>query len=220
MLLEVNLNSINLSKISKMTKKQITELSYQIVGHAITVHKQLGPGLLESVYEECLKYELEKHGHLVRQQINVPVVYDELFMDVDLRLDLLVDNLIVVELKAVENVLPVHEAQLITYLKLLEKPQGLLINFYAENITKSMKPFVSEHFRDLPEFSKIEIKTNQYMLLSIFIQVAVCLCASIYTVSWQNIGQLSDNPFKDSNAGRYFYLGLEGSDDLNYSILA
>ena len=107
MLLEVNLNSINLSKISKMTKKQITELSYQIVGHAITVHKQLGPRLLESVYEECLKYELEKHGHLVRQQINVPVVYDELIMDVDLRLDLLVDNLIVVELKAVENVLPV-----------------------------------------------------------------------------------------------------------------
>ena len=71
-----------------------------------------------------------------------------------------------------------------------------------------------------PKFSKIELKTNQYMLLSIFIQVAVCLCASIYTVAWQNIGQLSDNPFEDSNAGRFYYLGLSGSDDLRYSILA
>jgi GxxExxY protein len=135
-----------------MTKKQITELSYEIVGHAITVHKQLGPGLLESIYERCLKYELEKHGHSVMQQVNVPVIYDELFMDVDLRLDLLVDNSIIIEVKALENILPVHEAQLITYMKLLEMPQGLLINFYTDNITKSMKPYVNEHFRDLPEF--------------------------------------------------------------------
>jgi GxxExxY protein len=134
-----------------VTKKQITELSYQIVGHAITVHKQLGPGLLESIYERCLKYELEKHGHLVKQQVNVPVIYDELLMDVDLRLDLLVDDAVIVEVKTVENLLPVHEAQLLTYMKLLEAPQGLLINFYTDNITKSMKPFVNEYFRYLPE---------------------------------------------------------------------
>ena len=144
---------INLgAKIRNMTKKQITELSYTIVGYAIKVHKELGPGLLESVYEKCLKYELIKNGHSVQQQIIVPVVYDELIMDVDLRLDLLVDNSIIIEVKAVENILPVHEAQLITYMKLLEMPQGLLINFYTDNITKSMKPFVNEHFRDLPEF--------------------------------------------------------------------
>jgi GxxExxY protein len=135
-----------------MTKTQITDLSYQIVGCAITVHKQLGPGLLESVYEKCLKYELEKNGHFVQQQVAVPVVYDELRLDVDLRLDLLVDELIIVELKAIENILPVHEAQLLTYMKLLEKPQGLLLNFYTDNITKTAKPFVNEHFRNLPEF--------------------------------------------------------------------
>jgi GxxExxY protein len=134
-----------------MTKKQVTELSYQVIGHAITVHKQLGPGLLESIYERCLKYELEKYGHIVKQQVNVPVIYDELLMDVDLRLDLLVDDAVIVEIKTVENLLPVHEAQLLTYMKLLEVPQGLLINFYTDNITKSMKPFVNEHFRYLPE---------------------------------------------------------------------
>ena len=135
-----------------MTKKLITELSYQIVGCAITVHKQLGPGLLESVYEKCLKYELEKNGHFVQQQVIVPVVYDKITMDVDLRLDLLVDDMIIVELKAIENILPVHEAQLLTYMKLLEKPQGLLINFFTDNITKTLKPFVNDHFRDLQEF--------------------------------------------------------------------
>ncbi len=135
-----------------MTKKQITELSYKIVGYAIKVHKQLGPGLLESVYEKCLKYELEKNGHHVQQQMIVSVIYDEIIMDADLRLDLLVDDLVIIELKAIENLLPVHEAQLLTYMKLLQKPQGLLINFFTDNITKTMKPFVNEHFRDLPEF--------------------------------------------------------------------
>lgn len=134
-----------------MTKKEVTQLSYDITGCAIKVHKTLGPGLLESVYEKCLKYELQKNGFHVLQQLVVPVVYDELVFDTDLRLDLLVNNCVVVELKAVENTLPVHEAQLLTYMKLLEKPQGLLINFYTDNISKSMKPFVNEYFRDLPE---------------------------------------------------------------------
>ncbi|MEI7581841.1 GxxExxY protein [Runella sp.] len=134
-----------------MTKKQVTQLSCEIIGAAIRVHKSLGPGLLESVYEKCLKYELEKNGCIVKQQMNVPVVYDQLIMDVDLRLDLLVNNCIVVELKAIENLLPVHEAQLLTYMKLLQKPQGLLINFFTDNITKSMRPFVNEFFKALPE---------------------------------------------------------------------
>ena len=134
-----------------VTKKSITNLSYEITGCAIKVHKALGPGLLESVYEKCLKYELEKQGYQVKQQLIIPVTYDNLEMDVDLRLDLLVNDLIIVELKAVENILPVHEAQLITYMKLLKKPQGLLINFYTDNITKTMKPFVNEFFRELPD---------------------------------------------------------------------
>jgi GxxExxY protein len=133
------------------TKKLITKLSYEITGLAIKVHKVLGPGLLESVYEKCLKYELVKNGYDVKQQLIVPVFYDNLKMDVDLRLDLLVNDLIIVELKAIENILPVHEAQLLTYMKLLQKPQGLLINFFTDNITKSMKPFVNDFFRQLPE---------------------------------------------------------------------
>ena len=134
-----------------MTKKEITRLSYDIVGCAIKVHKKLGPGLLESVYEQCLKYELEKSGMNVKQQFRIPVMYDDLEMEIDLRLDLLVNDWIVVELKAIENVLPVHEAQLLTYMKLLKKPQGLLINFFTDNITSTMKPFVNEYFRRLPE---------------------------------------------------------------------
>ncbi len=135
-----------------MTKQDVTQLSYEITGLAIKVHKELGPGLLESVYERCLKYELQKNGYKVNQQMVVPVMYDSLSMDVDLRLDLLVNDCIVVELKTVEHILPVHEAQIITYMKLLKKPQGLLINFFTDNITKSLKPFVNEHFRALPDY--------------------------------------------------------------------
>jgi len=130
-----------------MTKTQITQLSYDIVGAAIKVHKILGPGLLESVYEKCLKYQLEQNDHKVIQQVKVPIYYNDLEIQSNLRLDLLVDDTIIVELKAVEHVLPVHEAQLITYMKLLKKPQGLLINFHTENITKSLKPFVNEYFK-------------------------------------------------------------------------
>lgn len=134
-----------------MTKKEITQLSYDITGCAIKVHKELGPGLLESVYEKCMKYELEKRSFQVKQQVAVPIIYDNLYLETDLRLDLLVNDCIIVELKAVEHVLPVHEAQLITYMKILKKPQGLLINFFTDNITKSLKPFVNEYFRALPE---------------------------------------------------------------------
>lgn len=133
------------------SKKSITQLSYEITGLAIKVHKALGPGLLESVYERCLKYELQKNGYDVIQQLTIPVFYDGLVLDVDLKLDLLVNDTIVVELKAVENLLPVHEAQILTYMKLLQKPQGLLINFYTDNITKTLKPFVNEFFRILPD---------------------------------------------------------------------
>ena len=134
-----------------MTKKEVTKLSYEIVGCAIEVHKEIGPGLLESVYEKCLKRELELKGFKVKKQVSVPVDYKGLDLDVDLRLDLLVNDTIIIELKTVENILPVFEAQILTYMKLLKKPQGLLINFYTDNITKSLKPFVNEYFRELPD---------------------------------------------------------------------
>jgi GxxExxY protein len=134
-----------------MTKRDVTQLSYEITGLAIKVHKFLGPGLLEGVYERCLKYELIKNGYDVKQQINVPVVYEDIIIDADLRLDLLVEECVILELKAIEKVPPLEEAKLLTYMKLLKKPQGLLINFFTENITRSMKPFVNEYFRMLPD---------------------------------------------------------------------
>ncbi|PKB16645.1 GxxExxY protein [Flavobacterium sp. 5] len=134
-----------------MTKKDVTKLSYEITGFAIKVHKELGPGLLESVYEQCLKYELERSGYDVKQQLSVKIDYYELKLESNLRIDLLVNDCVVVELKAIENLLPIHEAQLLTYMKLLQRPQGLLINFNTTNITKSMKPLVNEFFSKLED---------------------------------------------------------------------
>lgn len=133
------------------TKKQVTQLSYDILGFAIKVHKALGPGLLESVYEKCLKHELIKNGYKVTSQLNIPIKYDDIELETDLRLDLFVEDTVVVEIKAVENTLPVHEAQLMTYMKLLKKPQGLLINFFVDNISRTAKPFVNEYFRELED---------------------------------------------------------------------
>ncbi|WP_315057069.1 GxxExxY protein [Chryseobacterium indoltheticum] len=134
-----------------MTKKQVTQLSFEITGFAIKVHKALGAGLLESIYEKCLKHELIKNGYNVKKQVKVPIKYDDIIIDADLKIDLLINDCIIVELKAVEQILPIHEAQLLTYMKILKKPQGLLINFFTDNITKSLKPFINEYFKILPD---------------------------------------------------------------------
>ncbi len=98
------------------------------------MYNALGPGLLESVYEVALTYELRKMGHEVKNQVAVPMVYAELKLDVGFRLDLLVDELVIVELKSVEALLEVHHKQLLTYLRLTNKKLGLLINFNAQNL--------------------------------------------------------------------------------------
>ncbi len=134
-----------------MTKKEVTQLSYEVVGIAIKIHKVLGPGLLESVYEKCMIYELEKQGYQVNNQIPIRIKYEEIEIKSELKIDLLINDCIIVELKTVEKILPVHEAQLMTYMKLLEKPQGLLINFYTDNITSSMVPIVNEFFKKLQD---------------------------------------------------------------------
>ncbi len=105
------------------------ELSDQVIGAAIEVHRQLGPGLLESAYEACVAHELSLRGIPFERQIDVPLDYKGVHLDVGYRIDLLVEDKIIVELKAVEKVLPIHEAQLLTYLRLLKKPVGLLLNF-------------------------------------------------------------------------------------------
>ncbi|MDO3423800.1 GxxExxY protein [Chryseobacterium sp. APV1] len=133
-----------------MTKKEITQLSYEITGFAIKVHKTLGPGLLESIYEECLKIELINNGYDVKQQLFTTINYEGVDIKTKLVDDLLVNDAVIVELKAIEEILPIHEAQLLTYMKVLKKPQGLLINFFTDNITKSLKPFINEYFKELP----------------------------------------------------------------------
>ena len=105
------------------------DITNRIIGCAIEVHKTLGPGLLESVYEKCLAFEIAKLGLGVDRQIPLPVIYKGLVFDEGFRLDLLVEEKIVIELKCVEKILPIHEAQIYTYLKLSGKKIGLLINF-------------------------------------------------------------------------------------------
>lgn len=134
-----------------MTKKEVTQLSYEITGLAIKVHKNLGSGLLENIYEECLKIELINNGYDVKQQLYVPINYEGVEIKTKLVVDLLVNDCIIIELKAIEEILPIHEAQLLTYMKVLKKPQGLLINFYTNNITKSLRPFINEYFKALPD---------------------------------------------------------------------
>lgn len=134
-----------------ITQKFINSLAYKIVGCAIEVHKQLGPGLLESVYEACLIDELKLNNLKVDQQLVVPIFYKGKKIKQDLRLDLLVEDLIVVENKSVETLLPLFSAQLLTYLKLTSKPKGLLINFNCENITKQLISLVTEEFAKLPK---------------------------------------------------------------------
>ncbi|MCW8961133.1 MAG: GxxExxY protein [Ignavibacteriaceae bacterium] len=135
-----------------MTKKYLNELTYQIIGSAIEVHKELGPGLLESVYHKCLKQELSIRNIKFLSEQVVSVNYKGLELDAELRCDLIIEDVIVVELKAVDAIAPVFEAQLLTYMKLLQKPKGILINFNCANIFKEgQKTFVNELFRKLPE---------------------------------------------------------------------
>ena len=111
----------------------------QIVDAAYAVHVNLGPGLLESIYEVCLEHELLKRGRTVRRQVVLPVVYDGLTLDAGLRIDLLVDDRVIVELKCVGRLLPVHYAQVLSYLKLTQCRLGFLINFHTDLIKKGIK---------------------------------------------------------------------------------
>ena len=135
-----------------VTKKYLNELTYRVIGCAIEVHKHLGPGLLESVYEKCFLRELSIRGIEYRNQIWVPLQYKGLLLDTELRLDVLVEDLLGVELKAQEGLLPVHEAILLSYLQMLQKPKGILINFHSVNIFKDgQKTLVNNLFSELPD---------------------------------------------------------------------
>jgi len=115
------------------------DLTQKIIGAAIEVHKNLGPGLLESAYEKCLVYELQELGLEIKQQVNLPVKYKDIEIESYYRLDLVVNEKVIIELKAVEELSKVHEAQLITYLKLSKYRVGLLINFNEDKLMNGLK---------------------------------------------------------------------------------
>jgi len=128
---------------SKIDIERINEVSGSIVDAAIKVHTALGPGLLESAYEACLVYELRKRGRKVFSQVELPVIYEDVRLDVGYRIDLLVDDCVIVELKAVDKILPIHEAQLLSYLKLSGFKVGLLINFNVMRLKQGIKRLVN-----------------------------------------------------------------------------
>jgi GxxExxY protein len=118
------------------------DISGAVVDAAMKIHSALGPGLLESAYAVCLKHELVKRGLRVASEVPLPVVYDGVKLEAGYRLDLVVEDTVVVELKAIEALAPIHQAQIISYLKLSGKPIGLLINFHSLHLKDGIKRFV------------------------------------------------------------------------------
>lgn len=134
-----------------ITKGYTNKLQYEIIGAAIEVHKHLGPGLLESVYHKCMKHELTDRGINFKSEVKIDLKYKNYNIEDEmLRCDLVVENCIVVELKAIESFAPIHETVLLTYMKLQQLPKGLLINFTSQNISHGgNKSYVNEYFRKL-----------------------------------------------------------------------
>ena len=130
-------------------RKKLNELSGKVIGLCIEIHRELGPGLLESAYEECLAYELAQAGLRFERQKPMPVIYKEVRLDCGYKLDLVVEGCLILELKAVTELVPIHQAQLLTYLKLARQPLGLLINFNVPTLKEGVKRVASgELFRE------------------------------------------------------------------------
>ena len=125
--------------------EELNALSYKVIGLAIEVHRELGPGLLESAYQACLYYELKKAGVKVEREISLPITYKEIKLDQGYRIDLLIEDKLVVELKTVETYTSVHFAQVLTYLKLGNYPLGLLINYNSKILRNSIKRFINSN---------------------------------------------------------------------------
>ena len=134
------------------TQKFLDDLTFEVIGAAIEVHKTIGRGFLESVYHECMKEELKHRNIYFSSELKVPVFYKTKQLDIDFRCDLLVENCLVVELKTVSEFNSIFEAQLLNYMNLLKIPKGILINFNCYNIFKDgQKTMVNELFRNLPK---------------------------------------------------------------------
>ncbi|HEV2118339.1 MAG TPA: GxxExxY protein [Terriglobales bacterium] len=137
-------------------KDQLDQITRRIIGAAIEVHRALGPGLLESAYEACLAFELAEAKFKVERQKPLPIVYKEVTLDCGYRLDLLVEDRVVVEVKAVDEIAPIHTAQLLSYLRLLNKRVGLLINFHV----RVLKDGITRVVNDFPDAAKAVTSTG------------------------------------------------------------
>ena len=135
-----------------ITQTYLDELTYDVIGAAIEVHKTLDSGLLESVYQKCLEEELKYRNVNFQSEKSISVIYRDKELNVDFRCDFFIENCLVVELKSVNEMSSIFEAQLLTYMKLLKSPKGILINFNCFNIFKEgQKTFVNEYFKLLPK---------------------------------------------------------------------
>lgn len=121
---------------------EFDDLSNRVIGCAIEVHRHLGPGLLESAYEQCLAHELSRNNIAFQLQLAQPVRYKDVLLDCGYRIDILIENQLIIELKSVEKLLGIHEAQLLTYMKLAEMKLGLLMNFNVSKLKEGIKRFV------------------------------------------------------------------------------
>ncbi len=126
-----------------MTNDDLNIVSKQILDASFTVHKEMGPGLLESIYELCLIKELKSRGLFVQNQVSIPLIYKGEILSKDFRIDVFVENEIIIEIKAVDEILPVHKAQIISYLKLTDKKLGFLINFNVALMKEGFYRFVN-----------------------------------------------------------------------------
>ena len=141
-----------MERTERITKKFVNWLQYQTIGATIEVHRHLGPGLLESVYEKALLHELELRGFHTEAQKTIPVYYKSFLLDVEFRYDMLVENVLLVENKSVIELHPIFEAVLLTYMKHLQKPKGILLNFNVRNLVQDgQRIFVNEYYAALPD---------------------------------------------------------------------
>ncbi len=133
-----------------MTQKYLDKLTFNVIGAAIEVHKNMGSGLLESVYHQCMIEELTNRNINFVSEFKVPVVYKGKKLDIEFRCDLFVENCLIVELKSVSEIKPIHDAQVLNYMNLLKVPKGIIINFNCFNIFREgQKTFVNEYFKKL-----------------------------------------------------------------------
>ena len=126
----------------------INDLTSSIIGSAIKIHKELGPGLLESVYKECLAYELNKKGFFVEKEKPVPLIFEEVKLECGYRLDLLINNELIIEIKSVDGLADIHLAQVFTYIKLMNKKYGLIINFNVVLLKDGIKRLINKYYKE------------------------------------------------------------------------